>query len=95
MKKSMIFLFLIGVVIFASGCDFQNRATNCPDKKDTGRFQLFQGYFNTFGPAAGNQTIVTDEEGIFKIDTVTGEIWKYEHFFSDGAWNNRWDKISE
>lgn len=43
-------------------------------KNEVGRFQLFQGYYRS---ANLNNLTSSDEKDIFKIDTVTGKVWKF------------------
>jgi len=44
---------------------------------DVGRFQLFQGRYSVTSRRKDNSVAVAPQEGIFKIDTVTGQTWVY------------------
>ncbi len=95
-NATVIVSILLLLAVFSSGCDSQNRSSKYSEQKNdaVGRYQLFQGYFNSFGATKGVTQVATDEKGIFKIDTVTGEVWHYVDLISDGVDQSRWDKIS-
>lgn len=65
MKKIIILLILI--VIF--GIISPSYAIG-----ESGKYQLFQGYYDEFDLKNNTKT---ERKAIFKIDTVTGKVWKY------------------
>lgn len=55
-----------------------------------GRFQIFQMQYNAFADG----TVIKDV-AVFKLDTLTGDTWKYVTGIQDGQRYSRWDKIDE
>lgn len=56
-----------------------------------GRYQLFQGLHSI-----NNQGTVFNNAGVFKIDSVSGRVWKYEEGRTkDGTFFKHWAPIED
>lgn len=60
---------------------------------DTGRFQLFEGRYETPVAVKSGQAGGIEEVGVFKIDTRTGETWNYITLSMDGVYVEYWTPI--
>ncbi len=55
-----------------------------------GRYQIAQFEYNVFGFSAPIRNVA-----IFRIDSQTGEVWKYVDAIKDGQENSHWYKIED
>lgn len=60
---------------------------------DTGRFQLFESRYEAIVATKPGETGSVDTVGLFKIDTRTGETWRFKVLVTEGAWEF-WAPIS-
>lgn len=60
-----------------------------PSSLQLGRFQIFQFDYNAY---AGS---VVKDTAVFRIDTQTGQTWKYHAALKDGQIQSFWTQIDE
>lgn len=80
MKTAGAMLAVLCVLLFSGCADRTSERNQKLEQTQIGRYQLLQGYY-TYPNG--------DEKDIFKIDTVTGNVWVY----SPGFINNTIGKV--
>lgn len=85
MKRTSIILIVLVTALYFAVTFSWAQQTKSSSQEDTGRYQLFQGYYTVFVEAKGNGSHSTVEaKAVFKIDTKTGDVWKYNEAIIDG-----------
>ena len=76
----MRYLGLIAGLILLGGC---SRSSEPP----VGRYQLLQGKYSVTN---SNTKSSVESSGVFKVDTVTGQVWKYTETLREGKVLSTW-----
>ena len=83
---------LVGIIFIAAGVSIAPSATTRPTGQQSGeigRFQLLQAKFIAASKNKDNSIASFPMEGVFKIDTVTGETWIFFSITAEGEGGRR------
>lgn len=90
MKRLWYIWSIVGVVLFmatVTAIAYANGGQNITSTINTARFILFGGSYKT--------TEAVTEDGVFKLDTYSGDTWILRVIIDNGKRIERWEPVSD